>query len=353
MKRITSIDALRAFALLGILLIHARHGFGVSGCHYLSKIDLALGGGCKFLLESRCMLIFNILFGVSFFIILGKKDYPASKFVWRCFLLVCIGLINRLGFNSDVLFKYGLCGMALVLIRNLSNKRIIIFSIVFIIIGVVLQWLEFGSIIQIPSRYVKGGGVKHLLTSYPISLLGLAKQFLNGDFFIIFANMAIGYVLGRVGFIESMDKKLTFKQVVISLVLYCILGFIYYGCVYYRISVHPLLNKFVLNLFYYCGAAFYWLLFIWLYNHVKWFHELSLFFESYGKCGLTNYSMQGFIGIIIFYFLEIGYLKLPFTILFVYSIFFFVLQMLFSFFWLKKYKNGPFEYLWRCATERK
>lgn len=32
---------------------------------------------------------------------------------------------------------------------------------------------------------------------------------------------------------------------------------------------------------------------------------------------------------------------------------FYVIQLLFSYHWLKKYKNGPLEYLWRCATERK
>ena len=150
-----------------------------------------------------------------------------------------------------------------------------------------------------------------------------------------------------------MDKRLAFRHVLIALALYCFFGLVYYGCIYLHINIQPLLSRFVLNLFYYCGAAFYWILFIWLYNHIKWFHGLSAFFESYGKCGLTNYSMQGFIGIIVFYFLEIGYLKLPFTIVFAYSMVFFVLQALFSFFWLKKYRNGPFEYLWRCATERK
>lgn len=91
MKRITSIDALRAFALFGILLIHARQGFGTGGVNYSNNLDLLLGGGIKHLLESRCMMIFNVLFGVSFYIILNKKDYPAKNLFgdvscWLCWV---------------------------------------------------------------------------------------------------------------------------------------------------------------------------------------------------------------------------------------------------------------------------
>lgn len=353
MKRITSIDALRAFALLGILLIHARQGFGVKSCNYINLIDLMCGGGVKFLLETRCMLIFNVLFGVSFYIILNKKDYPASKFVWRCFLLALLGLLNRVFFNNDVLFKYGVCGMFLVLIRSLSNKKIFSVIVLMLFIGWGLRLIQLGSFIDPPNRYIKDISFIQFVFTYKYSLLVLAKQFLNGDFFVIYANMAIGYVLGRIHFIESMDNRLMFKHVMLALAVYIVFGMIRFGCMYLNIRIIPVVNLIVLNGFYYSGAVFYWVLFIWLYNHLNWFHKLSAFFEPYGKCGLTNYTMQGFVGIIVFYFVGVAYLGLPFSIVFVFSVVFFVLQALFSYFWLKHFKNGPLEYLWRCATEKK
>ena len=303
--------------------------------------------------ENRFMLIFNILFGVSFYIILGKKDYPASKFVWRCFLLAMLGLLNRLFFNNDVLFKYGLCGVLLVLIRNLSNKKIYVLTGVLIAIGLGLKGLEFGNRIELDTRYIRDSSMLQFFKSYPLSLLMLFKQFLNGDFILIYANMAIGYVLGRIGFVESMDKRIELKHVMLSLAFYVVFGMICYGSTYVGVSMNHFIRVYILNLFWYSGAAFYWLLFIWLYNHFKWFHKLSSLFEPYGKCGLTNYTMQGFVGVLIFYFAGVSYLGLPYSIVLVGSIVFFIIQALFSSLWLKYFKNGPFEYLWRCATERK
>lgn len=71
------------------------------------------------------------------------------------------------------------------------------------------------------------------------------------------------------------------------------------------------------------------------------------------KCGLTNFSMQGFLGIIIFYYAGIGYLGLSYSVVLSGSIVFFIIQALFCAVWLSYFKNGPLEYLWRCATERK
>ena len=76
------------------------------------------------------------------------------------------------------------------------------------------------------------------------------------------------------------------------------------------------------------------------------------FLEPYGKLGLTNYSMQGIVGIVL-----AGILFVPYHISFEYylltMILFYVVQVVFSIIWLRYYKYGPFEWLWRCATEKR
>lgn len=352
MKRITSIDSLRAFALLGILIIHTTFGFGAGGIDYTKTFDYALKFGIMLLFRNRCMLIFNILFGVSFYIILNKKDYPASKFVWRCFLLMMLGLLNRIFFNNDVLFKYGLCGMLLVLIRNMSNKCIYVIIGVLIMLGMFLKEIELGKVIDCPSRYIENISFWQFLQSYPSSLFVLIKQFLNGDFFIIYANMAIGYVMGRLGFVESMDTIIKTKHVILFLGVYFVIGMIYVSQ-YFGVTFNPFVYVLLMNLFWYCGAAFYWILFIWLYNNSKCFNKIFTLFEPYGKLGLTNYTMQGLVGVAVFYFCGIAYKGISFSIILVCVIGFFLMQTIFSIIWLKYFKNGPLEYLWRCATERK
>ena len=94
--RITSIDALRAFALFGILLVHVRHGFNADVLGTMNTtFDSILGNAILALLHGKCALIFEILFGISFYLILRKPNYPSSKFVWRCILLFLLGCINR------------------------------------------------------------------------------------------------------------------------------------------------------------------------------------------------------------------------------------------------------------------
>ena len=244
--------------------------------------------------------------------------------------------------------------MLLVLIRNFTNKKITILTLFLLIIGFIFKGLSIGAILgEIPSRYTNNASILVLYKNYPSSLLMLVKQFLNGDFVLIYANMAISYILGRIGFINSMDKKIELKQVLFALIFYSIFGAFYYGSNYLGIHYNSFFRIFIVNLFWYSGAAFYWLLFIWLYNHAKWFHILSSKFEPYGKCGLTNYTMQGFLGVIFFYFIGIRYWELSFSIVLFCSVVFFILQALFCSLWLHYFKNGPLEYLWRCATERK
>ena len=343
MQRITSIDALRAFALLGILLVHVTYAAGFGALNYTNTVDSLLGAGVWHLFVGRFVLIFNTLFGVSFYIILSKKDYPASRFVWRCFLLALLGLLNGVFFSHDVLFKYGVCGMFLVPLRKLSGKWIMGIILALFAAGVFLVGQDWGSFIECPFRYVEGLSFVEFLKTYPSFLLSLAKDFLNGYYLLIYSTMAIGYLLGRSGVIEAMDSKLTATHVVISLSIYLLLGALSLA------FKNIFLVKRILCL---SGAAFYWILFVWLYNKSGFCHRLFSRFEPYGKLGLTNYTMQGFSGVLVFYLLGLG-ASLPFTLKFLLALVFFVLQAVFSAVWLKHFRNGPLEYLWRCATARK
>lgn len=136
-KRITSIDALRAFTLLGILIVHATNGFGLPYEKVLTSfLDIYCLLLNEFFLSSKCNTIFAILFGVSFYLILKNPKNSNAKFVWRCFLLALIGLFNKLFYTYDALMWYGICGMVLVLFRNFKPKYIIICCIGLLLISI-------------------------------------------------------------------------------------------------------------------------------------------------------------------------------------------------------------------------
>jgi uncharacterized protein len=66
---------------------------------------------------------------------------------------------------------------------------------------------------------------------------------------------------------------------------------------------------------------------------------------------LTNYIAQSVMGSFIYYGYGLGlyaYTGATYSVLIGLGLF--VLQLIFCHYWLKKYKQGPFEYLWSHAT---
>lgn len=81
------------------------------------------------------------------------------------------------------------------------------------------------------------------------------------------------------------------------------------------------------------------------------FSKISLLAPA-GRMALTNYLLQSFVSTFIFYGYGLGHWGLPRAWQLVYVMVFFGLQVLFSHWWLKHYRYGPFEWFWRGFTYR-
>ena len=130
--RIVSIDALRGAVLFGILLVHmsAFFCFSLPNDFFLSNIDSFLREAIFLFLEGKCRIIFSILFGISFYLILKNPNYTAKKFVWRCVLLLILGLFMKVFYTSNVLMWYGLMGIILVCFRNMKASYLLLLSFI-------------------------------------------------------------------------------------------------------------------------------------------------------------------------------------------------------------------------------
>ena len=120
--RITVIDALRGFSLLGVILVHFQqhysvHSMGPFNEHtpILAQFNDAVFWFVQNVLMGRFINIFAFLFGMSFFI---QMDRAAKKgidfrgrFLWRMVILFAIGII---GFLSYFL-------LSALILRALSN----------------------------------------------------------------------------------------------------------------------------------------------------------------------------------------------------------------------------------------
>lgn len=148
--RIESLDVLRGFALLGILLLNIL-GFGLYSVGYFSPLiglgenpalNIAVWGGVNVLFEGAMRALFSVLFGagvVMFTTGLGSRS-GAGKSGWlhykRNFWLLAFGLFDGyvLLWNGDILIVYAICGALLYPLRNLSPRTLLILGAIVILL---------------------------------------------------------------------------------------------------------------------------------------------------------------------------------------------------------------------------
>ncbi len=342
-KRVGSIDALRGITLLGILVVHTivLYGYNKEILLPLSDLDNNIIDFVKYFFINRCNSVFAILFGLSFYLIMKNPKYSIGRFIWRCVLLIGIGLIAKLFFTFDALMWYGICGIILCSFKKCDPKIMLVIAFILFSIGVALVPQQFGTQMfgtRLPERYVEGATLCSVL-SYP--MIDSIKDYLFGIFnenmFGCLSRFIIGYALAKMGVIENLDNLCNKRNVLIAFAICAVLTFVspYYAPLFFYT--------------YLLDSLFYAMLFVFIYNKAsKYLH----FLENYGRLGLSNYFMQGVLGVTYFTVYGIPN-KVSVTVSLLTMLGVYCLQILFSTIWLKNFKFGPFEWIWRCLTSFK
>ncbi len=143
-NRIKSIDSIRGFALLGILLMNIP-GFGINWSYFQTILngphntqDYYTEAAVDIFFEGTMRGLFSMLFGAGMVLFLqGKKELPdgptvAELYFRRLLWLVMFGVINAyvLLWGGDILYFYGLCGMLLYVFRKTSPKWLLVLGLV-------------------------------------------------------------------------------------------------------------------------------------------------------------------------------------------------------------------------------
>ena len=140
--RIETIDVVRGFALLGILLLNIL-GFGLPFEAYsnpgvdgaVAGVNLWVFGTVDWLFEGVLRALFSMLFGAGVVIFAAGK--PAGIYYKRQLLLLGFGLFDAfiLLWIGDILVTYALAGMLLYFARDWSPKKLLVGA------GLVLTYL--------------------------------------------------------------------------------------------------------------------------------------------------------------------------------------------------------------------
>jgi uncharacterized protein len=143
-QRITSIDTLRGVALLGILLMNIV-GFGLPFVAYFNPTLDGVADGPNFwayyinwlLFEGSMRAVFSMLFGASVILLTAHAEEQkggigvANVYFRRTLLLIAFGVIDAYVFLwwGDILYLYGLAGLILFVFRALSPRTLLVISL--------------------------------------------------------------------------------------------------------------------------------------------------------------------------------------------------------------------------------
>ncbi|TMR11114.1 hypothetical protein ETD85_59705, partial [Nonomuraea zeae] len=106
MTRIRELDALRGFAVGGIMLVNTWQ-------HTLKEPRTEIDWAIEALFQSRFYPIFSMLFGISFLLFLRGNSRGAL--LGRLFWLFCFGLVQHTFYEGEVLTYYAFWGAVVLL----------------------------------------------------------------------------------------------------------------------------------------------------------------------------------------------------------------------------------------------
>jgi uncharacterized protein len=384
-ERIVVIDALRGFALMGILLLHCMEHFECylypeTTSEVVGWFDDLLSTSVWGLFSGKAYAIFSLLFGLSFFIQMKNQEERGidfrGRFVWRLVLLYLLGYINGLSYLGEIFAVYAVMGMILVPLYKVSGKWLKPLAILSLLHLPYLLWLIAmlvdPSITHTPfeglndkvmaaygaSNIVYSEGSYADVLSYNLWTAHLQKWMWfvwSPRILQIVGLFVLGMLIGRAGIHRDRDKMIYYSKralgygLLITVVFYCLM------------EIMPLLGLENAK-----SVEFGQFMFKYYMDSGIMFVLIGLFVLSYfclgarkaldnlapvGRMSVTNYMLQSLIGAFLFYGYGVGLaLKLGYTYSFLVGIVFITVQILWSKWWMKRYYYGPMEWLWRSLT---
>ncbi|WP_224489986.1 DUF418 domain-containing protein [Robertkochia flava] len=368
-ERITSVDALRGFALLGIILANLPWAGELI---VKSDLDATLGFIELFFIQSKFIAIFSVLFGFGFYVQFRRSSGQGirfnSYFVVRMVLLFLIGCLHGyLLWMGDIIRTYALCGLFLLLVRNWPVKRLLWLAVFFNVVLTGAMFIAIGAL-GLDANYdfepvlweehsTATTYSRYLWINYTIDNWRNFIPDMPVTLFFSFGNIVLGYALARMKFFAPGSQHLKkVKRYLVAAGL--VLGLPFNYALYLVFSGKLELELPLLWIpFAVCAGILllsftYMILFQWGYA-TRAGQKILQVFEPVGRMALTNYIAQSVIYLVFFFHVLPWfqlYGKLTFAQTWIVGVLFFALQVVFSKFWLRRFKQGPLEFIWKSLA---
>ena len=387
--RIESIDVLRGFALLGILLLNICL-FGLHSAGYFNplvppgetvadrELNVRVWGAVSVLFEGAMRALFSMLFGAGVVLFTTGRANARSLHFRRNLWLLAFGLVDTFLFlwTGDILMVYAVCGVFLYSYRNRSPRRLVITSAVLIVLmGGILggagwgmeqlriaedaAWTDF-EVQNTPPVEAYEAELAERRESYPSAFIWTADHMVGVVFSYLFlvpdalAMMILGMALFKVGALDAsrpIGWYATLAAVGFGVGLVTNLWELRQALV----SDLDLLATFPIFVRTYhlgrLGMSLGYLGLVMIVCKCGALPRLRGAFAAVGRMALTNYLMHSLICLVLFTglgFALAGVLERWQLYPIVFAIWAF--QLWFSPWWLARHRFGPAEWIWRSLT---
>jgi len=384
-ERIVSLDALRGFALLGIFLINVWV-FAMPESTLLNPniyADSAVYGefsGANYwawfaghvFAQSKFITLFSALFGAGVLLFIESKAEKGQDAVWlhyrRTAILIAIGLAHAyLLWYGDILVAYGLTGLFVVTLRDWDAKQLAGLAAVFLAFVPALelfaavtvggeaiagQWTPPEAALRQEVATYRSGWIEQMSHRVSSSFQRQTTGFIGSSFWRIGGVMLLGMALYRNGVLTGERSDRLYRLLVagggvgVALVIA--------GVAYIEANGWS------------AGAALYWRQFnyvgslllaggylgaVTLYTRRRPDGPVTNALAAVGRTAFTNYLLQTVIATTVFYghglglFGSVNRVEQYALVLVVWAV-----QIALSVLWLRRYRFGPVEWVWRTLT---
>lgn len=402
-ERLAALDILRGFALLGILTMNIT--LGLPGAARL--VPTIAGGftGANFavwvagflLFDEKMITLFSMLFGAGILLIGGKSGGGAGKlFARRQLILLGIGLVHAyLIWEGDILVPYALCGLIVYPLRQLPPRRLLLLAFAFWLPSVALSSLFAGRFAEAEAAQrrieasraagqrpaaedVEAAAAWQGFRPSPTEVARLIQEnrksswwslvvrrapetfgfqtiiFLASFGWTISARMLVGMALFKLDVLSGRRPPRFYLRLsmaayaigipIVCLAMFGLLARDFDPAFLFRVGLQ--VNQFG-SLFVAIGHA---CLLLWCYQTGRLASAFGLLADV-GRMALTNYLAQSLIATTFFYgygFAQFGQWDRVHLCAVVLAIW--ILQLTWSQIWLREFRFGPVEWLWRSLT---
>jgi len=386
-----SIDVLRGFAVLGILIMNIQ-SFSMIGAAYLNPYAYGDLSGANYgvwflshlLADSKFMTIFSLLFGAGIVLMSSRREAAgrstAGVHYRRMFWLIVIGVLHgRFLWYGDILFVYGMCGLWIYWFRRRSPRFLLIGGMLVVGVASLLTmfwqvtmpywppeavdqvemewWMPPPDAVQAELDAYRGGWSVQQPQRASRAIFMQTNHFLTETLWRAGGLMLIGMALFKLGiFGAGLSRRFYLRMMSLGFGLG--LPIVIWGVLYRNSSEWDVRSAFFGGgQFNYWGSLLFaagWIGAVMLVCQRPGWGRVTRPLAAVGRMALSCYLLQTVICTTIFYGHGLGLYgsvnRVGQTLI---MLAVWALLLVFCPLWLRYFRFGPFEWLWRSLTYMK